>query len=100
MFAKGWRGCTTVSASVKKSEKYAGVPNRVTDAGKKENMNGNNLAKLSGVLLFALWTSTSIIHAQLPPPDPFAALNTWSFEDTFYVSDNGPEVPLSYTNIS
>ena len=62
-------------------------------------MNSNKIMKLAGVALLALLASGSEIRAQLLPPNLNYELDTWSFEDTSWVSDLGYP-PVSFTNLN
>jgi hypothetical protein len=63
-------------------------------------MNGKQAIKMVGVLWLALIWSTVAIKAQpMPPPDPNVELDSWSFDDTNWLSDLG-YAPISFSNLS
>jgi predicted alpha/beta hydrolase family esterase len=68
-------------------------------SSKKEIMNGKNLIKIAVALLLTLWGSQAHLKAQLIPPDPYYELDSWSFDDTNWLSDLG-FAPVSFANLN
>jgi len=63
-------------------------------------MNGKRVVKWVWGLLLSLLLSNIAVKAQLPlPPDPDIQLDSWSFNDTNWLSDLGYP-PLSFANLN
>lgn len=62
-------------------------------------MNGKNPVKITVALLLTFLGSQAHLKAQLIPPDPYFELDSWSFDDTNWLSDSG-FAPVSFANLN